>query len=67
MPPTRRHTRLCPWLRTGADSIVAVGRDGGAHGEVHRGRRCAAAAGDNAPDDDTADTNDDADADDIVW
>ncbi len=33
-----------------ANGIVVVGRDGGAHGNVHRGRRCAAtvATKDNA-------------------
>ena len=38
------------------DGIVVVGSDGAARGDVHRGRRCAAATDDDA----------DADADDIV-
>ncbi len=38
------------------NSIVVVGSDGVARGDVHRGRRCAAAAGNDA----------DGDADDIV-
>ncbi len=39
-----------------ADGIVGIGSDGGALGDVHRGRRCTAAAADDA----------DGDADDIV-
>jgi len=31
-----------------ADGIVVVGSNGGARGDVHRGRRCAAAAADDA-------------------
>ena len=31
-----------------ANGIVVVGSDGGARGDVHRGRRCAAAAADDA-------------------
>ncbi len=44
------------WRNDSVDSIIVVGSDGVARGDVHRGRRCAAA------------TNDDADgnADDIV-
>jgi len=38
------------------DRIVVVGSDSVAHGDVHRGRRCTAAAADNA----------DSDADNIV-
>ncbi len=49
-----------------ADGIVVVGSDGGAHGDVHRGRQCAAASNDDAVDDDTADANADGDGDDIV-
>jgi hypothetical protein len=47
-----------------ADGIVVVGSDGGALGDVHRGRRCAAAADDDADGD--ADADADGDADDIV-
>ena len=39
-----------------ANGIVIVGSDGGARGDVHRGRRCAATANKDA----------DGDADDIV-
>ncbi len=49
-----------------ADSIVVVGSDGGARGDVHRGCQCAAAANDDAADDDAdADTDADADGNDI--
>jgi len=44
------------WRDDSVDSIVVFGSDGVAHGDVHRGRRCAAAANDDA----------DGDADDIV-
>ena len=46
-----------------ADAIVVPGSNGGAHGNVHRGRRCAAAAADNDAD---GDGNGDGDADNIV-
>ena len=36
------------WRDDSANGIVVVGSDGGARGEVHRSRRCAAAAADNA-------------------
>jgi hypothetical protein len=48
-----------------ADGIVVIGSDGGAHGDVHRGRQCAATADDDVSDDDTA--NADANGNDIVW
>ena len=44
------------WRDDSVDSIIVVGSDGVARSDVHRGRRCAAAANDNA----------DGDADDIV-
>ncbi len=44
------------WRDDSVDSIVVVGSNGVARGDVHRGRRCAAANGDDA----------DGDADDIV-
>ena len=47
-----------------ADGIVVVGSDSGARGDVHCGRRCAAAADKDAADDDTADA--DGNVDDIV-
>ncbi len=60
MPPTRRRTGdfvIGQGRRDdSADGIVVVGSDGGALGNVQRGRRCAAAADDDA----------DADTDDIV-
>ena len=37
-----------------ADGIVVVGSNGGACGDVHRSRQCAAAADDDAANDDTA-------------
>ncbi len=49
-----------------AEGIVVVSSDVGAHGDVNCSRQCAAAAGDNVADDDTADANDNGDADDIV-
>ena len=58
-PPTRRRTRLRPWLRTEGRQRRRHRRrrhDGGARGDVHCGRRCAAAADDDA----------DGDADNIV-
>jgi hypothetical protein len=36
------------WRDDSVDSIVVVGSDGVARGDVHRGRRCAAAANDDA-------------------
>ncbi len=36
------------WRDDSVDSIVIVGSDGVARGDVHRGRRCAAAANDDA-------------------
>ncbi len=36
------------WRDDSADGIVIVGSDGGARGDVHRGRRCTAAAADDA-------------------
>ncbi len=44
--------------------IVVIGSDGGAYGDVHRSRQCAAAADDYAANEDTA--NDDGDGDNIV-
>ena len=44
------------WRDDSVDSIVVVSSDGVACGDVHRGRRCAAAANDDA----------DSNADDIV-
>ena len=49
-----------------ADGIIIIGSNGGACGDVHRGRQCAAAANNDATDNNTADTDADADADDIV-
>ncbi len=49
-----------------ADGIVVVGSDGGARGDVHRGRQCAAAADDDASDEDTADANADDNGNHIV-
>jgi hypothetical protein len=45
------------------DGIVVVGSDGGARGDVHRGRQCATAADNDAADEDTADADANADAD----
>jgi hypothetical protein len=53
------------WRDDSAD-IVVVGSDGGARGDVHRGRRCAASTGNDAADDDTANANVIGDADDII-
>jgi len=36
------------WRDDSVDSIVGVGSDGVARGDVHRGRRCAAADNDDA-------------------
>ena len=44
-----------------ADGIIVVGSDGGARGDVHCCRQCAAAANDDAANDDTADADADAD------
>ena len=56
-----------PGRRDGSvDGIIVVGSNGGAHGDVHRGCQCAAAADDDAADDDTADADGDGNADDIV-
>ncbi len=49
-----------------ADGIVVVGSNGGARGDVHRSRQCAAAADDDAANDDTADADAGSDGDDIV-
>ncbi len=49
-----------------ADGIVVVGSDGGARGDIHRGRQCAAAANDDISDDDIADADADGNGDDIV-
>ena len=46
------------------DTIIVPGSNGGAHGNVHRGRRCAAAAA--ADDNADGDGNGDGDADNIV-
>ncbi len=48
-----------------ADGIVVVGSNGGARGDVHCRRQCAAAAANDAANDNTAaaDANADADAD----
>ena len=46
-----------------ADGIVVVGSNGGARGDVHRGRQCAAAANVDTADNDTANANADANAD----
>ena len=54
------------WRDDSVNSIVVVGSDSGARGDIHRGRRCAAATRNNAADNDTADANGDGDADDIV-
>jgi hypothetical protein len=43
------------WRDNSADGIIVVDRDGGARGDVHRGRRCAAAAADDADGDGNAD------------
>jgi hypothetical protein len=47
-----------------ADGIVVGDRDGGAHGDVHCGHQCAAAANNDAANNDTA--NADGDGDNIV-
>ncbi len=49
-----------------ADGIVVVGSDGGARGDVHRGRQCAAITNDDAAADDTADAYGNGDGDNIV-
>ncbi len=51
-----------------ADGIVVVGSDGGARGDIHCSRQCAAAAApeDDAANDDTTDADGEGDADDIV-
>ena len=46
-----------------ANGTVVVGSDGGARGDVHRGRQCAAVVGDETADDDTADADGDGDGD----
>ncbi len=43
----RQRTCLCPWSRTEGQQchgIVVIGSNSDARGNVHRGRRCAAAA-----------------------
>ncbi len=54
------------WRDDSADGIVIVSSNGGARGDVHRGRRCAAAAGNDTADNDTADADGYGDAKDIV-
>jgi hypothetical protein len=49
-----------------ANGILVVGSHGGARGDVHRGRQCAATADHDAAADNTADANGDSNADDIV-
>ncbi len=49
-----------------ADDIVVVSSNGGAHGDVHRGRQCAAAANNDTADNDTADADGDGGGNDIV-
>ena len=48
------------------DGIVIVRSNGGARGDVHRSRQCAAAADNDAANDDTAEANGNGNADDIV-
>ncbi len=43
--------------------IIVVGSDSGARGDVHHGRRCAAATADDAAANDTADGDGDGDGD----
>ena len=43
------------WRDDSADGIVVVGSNGGTRGDVHRGRRCAAAAANDADGDGDAD------------
>ena len=54
------------WRDDSADGIIVVSSDGGARGDVHRGRRFAATAGNNTANDDTADANGDGNADNII-
>ncbi len=49
-----------------ADGIVVIGSDGGARGDVHGGRQCAAAMDNDAPNDDTANAYGNGNTDDIV-
>ena len=49
-----------------ADSIVVIGGNGGARGDVHCGCRCTAVANSNAIDNDTADGNDNGNGNDTV-
>ena len=54
------------WRDNSTEGIVLVGSNGGARGDVHRGRQCAAAANDDTTDDDTAKADGDGDSNDIV-
>ena len=54
------------WRDGSVDGIVLVGSDGGACGDVHRGRQCAAAADDDVSNDDTANANAEGDSNGIV-
>ncbi len=47
-------------------SIIVIGSDGSTCGDVHRVRQCATNPDDDAADNDTADTDGDCDANDIV-
>ncbi len=49
-----------------ADGIVVVGSNGGARGDIHRSRQCAAAADNDAANDNTTDADANSDGDDIV-
>ena len=49
------------WRDDSADGIVVVSSNGGARGNVHRGRQCVAAAAKDATADNTADANGDVD------
>jgi hypothetical protein len=54
------------WRDNSADGIVAVGSNGGARGDVHRGSQCAAAANNDAAAANTADVDADGDGNNIV-
>ena len=54
------------WRDNSANGIIVVGSDGGARGDVYRGCQCAAATGNDAADNDTADADGDGDAEDII-
>ncbi len=49
-----------------ANGIVVIGSDGVTRGDVHRGCQCAAAAYDEAANNETANTNADADGNGII-